>query len=176
MPVLLPPTPTAEELLEIKDYLDFHSKIREEEQGLYQDREEIRQGLIIFKHQKKKLKNWYMRMYVGNRKYKITSLKTQNYRSAKELAFDEYDRLNQHIKEKGDVFEKTNDEYLQDYVQHLENELDKNNDIIIIPGVGSFKQGMNVLKKNGLAEKIKEHSIIKKKKISWHLFRHAIII
>ena len=31
----------------------------------------------------------------------------------------------------------------------------KNNDIIIIPGVGSFKQGMNVLKKNGLAESIK---------------------
>ena len=45
------------------------------------------------------------------------------------------------------------------------DELDKNNDIIIIPGVGSFKQGMNVLKKNGLAEKIKEHSIIKKKKL-----------
>ena len=129
MPVLLPPTPTAEELLEIKDYLDFHNKIREEEQGLYQDREEIRQGLIIFKHQKKKLKNWYMRMYVGNRKYKITSLKTQNYRSAKELAFDEYDRLNQHIKEKGDVFEKSNEEYLQDYLKHLDNELVKNNEI-----------------------------------------------
>ena len=50
-------------------------------------------------------------------------------------------------------------------VQIISNsdELDKNTDIIIIPGVGSFKQGMNVLKKNGFAEKIKEHSIIKKK-------------
>lgn len=56
---------------------------------------------------------------------------------------------------------------LTNKVQIISNsdELDKNTDIIIIPGVGSFKQGMNVLKKNGFAEKIKEHSIIKKKKL-----------
>ena len=50
--------------------------------------------------------------------YKITSLKTQNYRQAKEIAFDEYDKLNQHLREKGDVFEKTNEEYLQDYLKY----------------------------------------------------------
>ena len=70
-----------------------------------------------------------MRMYCGNRKYKITSLKTQNYRQAKEIAFDEYDRLNQTLRDKGDVFEKTNEEYLQDYLKHLDKELEKNNEI-----------------------------------------------
>ena len=89
MPVLLPPTPTSEELQEIEAYLQYHKQVKESQEGLYQDKEEIRDGLIIFKHSKKKVKNWYMRMYVGNRKYKVTSLKTQNYRQAKELAFEE---------------------------------------------------------------------------------------
>ena len=102
MPISLPPTPTAEELEEIQAYLQHHQKIKDENEGLYQDKEEIREGLILFKHKKKKVKNWYMRMYCGNRKYKISSLKTQNYRHAKELAFNEFDRLNQHIREKGD--------------------------------------------------------------------------
>ena len=66
------------------------------------------------------IKNWYLRMYVGNRKYKITSLKTQNYKQAKEIAFDEYDRLNQTLQDKGNVFEKTNEEYLQDYLKYLD--------------------------------------------------------
>ena len=146
MPLLLPSTPTEEDLLEIKDYLEFHKKIRDEEQGLYQDREEIRQGLIIFKHQKKKVKNWYYRMYIGNRKYKVGSLKTQNYRAAKELAFDEYDRLTQHINEKGDVFEKSNDEYLDDYILHLEKELDKNNEITSKKTIDAKKTSLKKLR------------------------------
>ena len=146
MPLLLPSTPTEEDLLEIKDYLEFHKKIRDEEQGLYQDREEIRQGLIIFKHQKKKVKYWYYRMYIGNRKYKVGSLKTQNYRAAKELAFDEYDRLTQHINEKGDVFEKSNDEYLDDYILHLEKELDKNNEITSKKTIDAKKTSLKKLR------------------------------
>ena len=78
MPVSLPSTPTSDELQEIEEYLLFHKKIKESEEGVYQDKEELRDGLIIFKNYKKKVKNWYMRMYVGNRKYKVSSLKTLN--------------------------------------------------------------------------------------------------
>ena len=67
MAVLLPPSPTLEELKEIEDYLEYHKKNKDEEEGLYQDKEQLREGLILFKHQKKKVKNWYMRMYCGNR-------------------------------------------------------------------------------------------------------------
>ena len=34
MPLLLPSTPTEEDLLEIKDYLEFHKKIRDEAQTI----------------------------------------------------------------------------------------------------------------------------------------------
>ena len=146
MPVLLPPSPSLEELKEIEDYLEYHKKIKNEEEGLYQDKEVLRQGLIIFKHRKKKVKNWYMRMYVGSRKYKITSLKTQNYRQAKEIAFDEYDRLNQQIKDKGDVFEKTTEEYLQDYLKYLDTELEKNNEITSKKTIDAKRTSLKKLK------------------------------
>ena len=70
MTISLPQNPSLEELKEIADYLEYHKKIKDENEGLYQDKEQLREGLIIFKHQKKKVKNWYLRMYVGNRKYK----------------------------------------------------------------------------------------------------------
>ena len=146
MPVLLPPSPTLEELKEIEDYLEFHKKIKDEEEGIYQDKEQLRDGLIIFKHQKKKVKNWYMRCYVGNRKYKVTSLKTQNYRQAKEIAFDEYDRINATIREKGDIFEKTNEEYLQDYLKYLDKELEKSNEISSKKTVEAKKTSLKKLK------------------------------
>lgn len=146
MPVLLPQSPTSEELKEIEDYLEYHKKNKEEEEGLYQDKEQLREGLILFKHQKKKVKNWYMRMYCGNRKYKITSLKTQNYRQAKEIAFDEYDRLSQTLRDKGDVFEKTNEEYLQDYLKYLDKELEKNNEITSKKTIDAKKTSLKKLK------------------------------
>ena len=146
MPLVLPQSPTAEDLQQIEDYLEAHRRVKDEEEGLYQDREEIRDGLILFKHKKKKVKNWYMRMYVGNRKYKITSLKTQNYRQAKEIAFDEFDRLNQHIRDKGDVFEKTNEEYLQDYLKYLDKELEKNNEITSRRTINAKKTSLKKLK------------------------------
>ena len=41
----------------------------------------------------------------------------------------------------------------------------KNQDFIVLPGVGAFKEGMNALKKNNLIECLKEDVIIKKKNI-----------
>jgi len=146
VPVLLPPTPTAEDLQEIEDYLNYHKRIKDDNEGLYQDKEVLRQGLILFKHKNKKEKNWYLRMYCGNRKYKITSLKTKNYRIAKELAFDEYDRLNKHLQEKGDIFEKTNVEYLQDYLKYLDKELEKNNEITSKKTIDAKRTSLKKLK------------------------------
>ena len=41
----------------------------------------------------------------------------------------------------------------------------KNYDFIVLPGVGSFKEGMNTLKKNNLIEILSENIIVKKKNI-----------
>jgi glutamine amidotransferase len=40
-----------------------------------------------------------------------------------------------------------------------------NQDFIVLPGVGAFKEGMNALKKNDLIDALKEKVIVKKKKI-----------
>jgi glutamine amidotransferase len=41
----------------------------------------------------------------------------------------------------------------------------KNQDFIVLPGVGAFKEGMKALKKNNLIERLKEEVIVKKKNI-----------
>jgi glutamine amidotransferase len=41
----------------------------------------------------------------------------------------------------------------------------KNQDFIVLPGVGAFKEGMNTLKKDNLIECLKEDVIVKKKNI-----------
>ena len=41
----------------------------------------------------------------------------------------------------------------------------KNQDFIVLPGVGAFKEGMKALKKNNLIESLKEEVIVKKKNI-----------
>ena len=148
MPVFLPSEPTVEDLEQIEDYLNFHKKLKSDNDGLYQSREELRGSkLIIFKH-KHKGNNWYYRMYLGggSRKYKIASLKTPNVRQAREEAHNEYERLTKHLLEKGDVFEKTNEEYLQDYLKYLEKELEKKNEITSIRTVNAKKTSLKKLK------------------------------
>ena len=68
-------------------------------------------------------------MYVGDRKYKIASLGTPNIAEARQLAIQEYSRLDAHIKQKGTVFEKTNEEYIQDYLKYLDKQLELKNEI-----------------------------------------------
>ena len=68
-------------------------------------------------------------MYVGDRKYKIESLKTEDVDVARELALESWQKLQSHIDRGGDVFQKTNEEYLLDYVTFLENKLKYNDGI-----------------------------------------------
>ena len=58
-------------------------------------------------------------------------------------------------------------------VSDKENDL-KNSSHIILPGVGSFKAGMQSLKNINLIDLLNNEIIVKKKNVSWNLFRHAI--
>ena len=76
----LPSSPTAEQLQQIQQYLDFHRKTAKGNQygkrGTYKDKTEVvGKKVIIFKHSQKKNDYWYMRMYVGDKKYKQVSYK-----------------------------------------------------------------------------------------------------
>ena len=125
----LPSNPTKKDLEKIQEYLNHHLALEEKGNSIYQDREQlVGNKLIIFKHKKKKQKNYYYRMYVGDRKYKIASLGTPNIAEARQLAIQEYSRLDAHIKQKGNVFEKTNEEYIQDYLKYLDKQLELKNE------------------------------------------------
>ena len=105
MAIDLPSKPTKEDLEQIQKYLSHHLALEEKNNSIYQDKEQILGSkLIIFKHKKKKQKNYYFRMYVGDRKYKIASLGTTNLVEARQLAIEEWNRLDAHIKQKGNVF------------------------------------------------------------------------
>ena len=120
----LPANPTAEELTTIQEYLKLQLKLKSKKVDTYQDKIPLTKKLFLFKHKQQESDNWYYRMYCGNRKYKIESLKTTNVDIARELALEKWQKLQSHIDKGGDVFQKTNLEYLQDYVKYLEKKLE----------------------------------------------------
>ncbi len=122
MSVQLPDSPTLEDLKSIEEYLKFHKESINKQKGIYQDKIEIAKGMFIFKHKQNQNKsdNWYFRFYVGDRKYKVESLRTERLDLAKEMAMEKWFSLKTHVDKGGDVFEKPVEEYLVDYVKHLE--------------------------------------------------------
>ena len=72
----LPANPTAEELTTIQEYLKLQLKLKSKKVDTYQDKIPLTKKLFLFKHKQQESDNWYYRMYCGNRKYKIKSLKS----------------------------------------------------------------------------------------------------
>ena len=127
--LVLPHTPSVEDLKTIEDYLKLHKKTSKQKEDTYQEKIPLTKKLFLFKHKQQQSNNWYYRMYVGDRKYKIESLKTEDVDVARELALESWQKLQSHIDRGGDVFQKTNEEYLLDYVTFLENKLKYNDGI-----------------------------------------------
>jgi integrase len=110
----------------LRQYLQQQERSRSEKtygkQNYYQDKKEIiGKKLIIFKHKQKKKDVYYMRLYVGNKKYKTLSLNTSEESKAVELALEKWRKLQNHIDVGGKVFELTTEEYLKEYDDHLKS-------------------------------------------------------
>ena len=88
----LPDSPTADQLEVIEKYLKLKKKERKRnnygKQNYYEDREDLIDGLCIFRHSAYKSKPYYMRYYIKDGRYKIVSLKTTDRNHAKNKAFD----------------------------------------------------------------------------------------
>ena len=122
----LPETPTKEQLEVLEQYVKLHKKARIKnnygKQNYYEDREDLIDGLCIFRHSQYQSKPYYMRFYVGDGKYKSLSLRTTNRDQAKQLAFNKWSELSHHVKSGGTPFEKKTQEIIDLYVKSLEKD------------------------------------------------------
>jgi len=122
----LPSNPTPEDLDLLRKYLEVQEKSSSAnsygKQNYYQDKEELMgRKLIIFRHKQKKKDVYYMRFYVGNKKYKTLSLRTSDRDLAVEKALDKWRTLQNHLESGGEVFEVTTEQSLDDYLTYLQD-------------------------------------------------------
>ena len=119
----LPSNPTDQQLEVIQKYLELQSKVSGEgygNQNYYIDKTSIiDKKLVIFKHKQKKKDVWYMRFYVGSKKYKTLSLDTSDKSLATEKCLEKWRILQNQISVGGLVFEPTTDESIDLYLEHL---------------------------------------------------------
>ena len=119
----LPANPTPEQITQIEQYLKFHkssSRARYGTRGTYGEKTEVvGKKVVIFKHAQKKNNFFYMRFYVGNKKYKQVSLNTEDKSAAIQLALEHWRRIQNQIDEGGVVFARTVGQLLDDYDDHL---------------------------------------------------------
>lgn len=119
----LPSNPSPEQLAVLQEYLKLQQKPSNSGYGTknhYQERKELfGKKLIIYRNSQKKSLVWYMRFYVGDGKYKILSLRTQDESIATEKALEKWRTLQNHLEGGGQVFETTTNESLDAYLKFL---------------------------------------------------------
>ena len=127
-PLDLPSNPTPDQLELIQKYLDQQKKSEGSgygKQNYYIDKEELfGKKLIIFKHKQKKKDVYYMRFYVGNKKYKQLSLNTSDRETAVQKALDKWRLLQGQIDLGGKVFEITTQVSIDDFIKFLDEKVE----------------------------------------------------
>lgn len=126
MELRLPDNPTEDDLVVIEKYLKAAKKKVITGKKAYQNKKTLIAGkLIIFQpSQRVKGDNYSMRYYVGDRKYKVLSLSTNDETAATEKALEKWRILSNHLEGGGSVFEKTIKENLDEYLEHIQGLVD----------------------------------------------------
>ena len=126
MELRLPDNPTEDDLIVIEKYLKAAKKKVITGKKAYQNKKTLIAGkLIIFQpSQRVKGDNYSMRYYVGDRKYKVLSLSTNDETAATEKALEKWRILSNHLEGGGSVFEKTIKENLDEYLEHIQGLVD----------------------------------------------------
>ena len=125
MELKLPDNPTKEDLIVIEQYLKTAKKKLSRsgwgKKDFYSNKKSLMGNkLIIYQPTHIKSDNFHMRYYVGDRKYKVLSLGTNDETKATEKALEKWRLLSNQLEAGGAVFEKTIVENLDEYFQHLE--------------------------------------------------------
>ena len=125
MELRLPDNPTEEDLVVIEKYLHAAKRKLKRGKNSYQNKKTLTKGLIIYQPlQRVSGDNYCMRYYVGDRKYKVLSLGTNDESKARDLALEKWSKLRQHLEGGGSVFEKTIEENFDEYLDYLQGQVD----------------------------------------------------
>ena len=125
MELRLPDNPTEDDLVVIEKYLHAAKRKLKRGKNSYQNKKTLTKGLIIYQPmQRVSGDNYCMRYYVGDRKYKVLSLGTNDEDKATEIALDKWSNLRHHLEGGGSVFEKTIKENLDEYLEHIQGLVD----------------------------------------------------
>jgi integrase len=93
--------------------------------GYYQDRIILPiKGLCIFRNSQVQSKNWYMRMYLGNKKYKTLCLQTTDTSLAQERAIEEWRKIQNQIDAGGAITQRDIKKCIDDYIRKIEEEVE----------------------------------------------------
>lgn len=122
----LPVNASPEQIKVLEEYLRQQKKSEAAKEygskNHYQDKKELMgKKLIIFKHSQKKSGVWYMRFYVGDRKYKILSLRTTEESVAISAALEKWRNLQNQMDLGGEVFVPTTQESIDQYLTYLDS-------------------------------------------------------
>lgn len=108
----------------LQAYLKQAKKSAADESGkgnYYKNKKEIiGKKLIVFQNSQTQNNFWYMRFYVGSKKYKTLSLKTSEQQVAIEKALEKWRTLQNHIEGGGEVFEVKTQDAIGQYIEYLE--------------------------------------------------------
>ena len=126
MELRLPDNPTQEDLVVIENYLKSAKKKLRTGKKAYQNRIEVIPKQLIIYQPTNRIKgdNYCMRYYVGDRKYKVISLQTNDENTARVKALEKWKSLSNHLEGGGSVFEKTIKENLDEYLEHIQGLVD----------------------------------------------------
>ena len=90
----------------------------------YRDRVDLPiKGLCIFRNSQVQSDNWYMRFYLGNKKYKTQCLQTVDQSLAQERAIEEWRKIQNQLDAGGTVIQKDISKCIDDYIRKIEEDV-----------------------------------------------------
>ena len=91
----------------------------------YRDRIDLPiKGLCIFRNSQTQSDNWYMRFYLGNKRYKTLCLQTSDQSLAQEQAIEEWRKIQNQLETGGSVIQKDINKCIDDYIRLIEGEVE----------------------------------------------------
>ena len=135
---MVPITPEAQQippelLVEFRAFLALRDQARAKKRrprrpqtkSYYKDRIDLPiKGLCIFRNSQVQSENWYMRFYLGNKKYKTLCLQTSDQSLAQERAIEEWRKIQNQLETGGSVIQKDINKCIDDYIRSIEGEVE----------------------------------------------------